>query len=496
MKTLSVKTLVTILVFYAFALSACNEDETIVRNEIKVEKLTAEPGAITIAVGGIRAIQAEVIPLGANQMIYWKSDNPEIAEVANGIIMGISPGNAIVTVMSVEDAAKKAEISVNVVSAPIPVEEISFGVTSPLIVFTHETAQLTPQILPANATNLELLWKNSNPAVATVSETGLITPLSPGTTTLTIYAASNVNISATLTVTVAIYVPVESIELSKSDVDLKIKETYNAVVTILPADASNKNLIWSSSDENVATVVNGVITGVDTGHAVITAVSADNSELKVELDVDVSEAIDPLDVLAAAKGLWEFSDANDIGKASIGADLTPVAASDYITPLDGGKVRVGPTSYFLCNHGIPTSGSGYVTEYTMMFDFAVSTTGKWYVFFQAKPGVNNNASVYIVNDGGFGYNAASSSPFKITTNVWYRLVIVYKGDGINLIYLNGAYIHQFNNGADGTKSLAPEIRLFIDNNGATYQNEMDISTVGIWDRVLSNAEIDALGGAE
>ena len=202
MKTSSIKTLITSALLCVAVLTACDENEGITRKDIRVEKLTATPVIVTVAVGGIRAIQAEITPKGANQMIYWKSANLEIAEVANGIITGISPGNTIITVNSVEDAGKKVEINVTVIPAPVPVEQILFDVTSPLTVYTDETVQLTWQVLPENATNREVLWRSNNPDIAAVSETGLITPVSTGATMLTVYAASNVNRFSTLVITV------------------------------------------------------------------------------------------------------------------------------------------------------------------------------------------------------------------------------------------------------------------------------------------------------
>ena len=499
MKTFS-KVFITGMFFCAAILSACNGDETIDSRSISVTKLTASPVLVTVPVGGLRAIQAEVTPLGANQMIYWKSDNPEIAEVGNGIIIGISPGVTTVTVISVEDANKKAEISVTVVPTAIPVEEISFGVASPLTVYLDEPFQLPLKILPLDATNRELLWKNSNPAVATVSETGLITPLMRGTTTLTILAASNVNITATLNVTVTLrYIALESIKLSAPDIKIRPGETYRATVTYVPADATNKNVSWSSSDEAIATVVNGVVTGVDVGNAVITVVSDAYPGIEAKLNVAVAADPDPFDVLVSAKGLWRFSDPSNIGRATIGQNLTPVLgthASREITPLDGGRVRVGRSSYFVCQHGIPPSKSSYVTEYTMLFDFALPSLAQWRVFYWAKPqlGVHNDGGLYINASNRLGHGSYSTT-FACAVNTYYRLIIVYKGDGFSHLYINGAFIHRFNNYGDDTKSLAPTIWFFTDGSSG-YDIVMDVSTIAIWDRVLTDAEIAALGVAE
>jgi len=202
---------------------------------------------------------------------------------------------------------------------------------------------------------------------------------------------------------------------------------------------------------------------------------------------------DLCDVLASAKGLWRFSDPKHVDKASLGADLTSVVAAGHIIPLEGGKVRVGANSYFSCRHGIPPSANGYVTEYTMLFDFALPTLGQWRVFYQAKPGVENEGALYISTANRIGHGSYSS--FSVLSGVWYRLVVVYKGDGVSHLYIDGAFIHRFSNYGDHTKSLAQEIR-FLSDGHKGYDNEIGISTIAIWDRALSDAEIAALGVTE
>lgn len=122
-------------------------------------------------------------------------------------------------------------------------------------------------VLPENATNKTVNWSSSNNAVATVNNVGVITGVSAGTCTI---AASCGNITANVTVTVN--KPVEQVILNKTDVTIREDETFTFTCTIMPNDASEKKVIWASSDTSVAYVNStGTITGISSGTCIITA---------------------------------------------------------------------------------------------------------------------------------------------------------------------------------------------------------------------------------
>ena len=70
-------------------------------------------------------------------------------------------------------------------------------------------------------------------------------------------------------------VPVTGISLGKSALEVSKGSYAYVYATVTPSNASNKNVIWSSSDESIATVAGGVVTGVDEGTATITATTED-----------------------------------------------------------------------------------------------------------------------------------------------------------------------------------------------------------------------------
>lgn len=73
-------------------------------------------------------------------------------------------------------------------------------------------------------------------------------------------------------------IPVESVTLSEHSLDLYVGDSKSLTATILPENASDKTVTWSSSDDNIVTVNNGVIKGVKQGSATIKAASGDKED--------------------------------------------------------------------------------------------------------------------------------------------------------------------------------------------------------------------------
>ena len=146
------------------------------------------------------------------------------------------------------------------------------GVTLNNAIMTVEigkTGSLTAKVKPDNATNKNVTWSSSDTAVATVDSGGIVTAMKSGTTTITAKAG---NVTATCTVTVP--KEVESVTINEN-LSLKVGENCALSVTILPVDAADKSLKWTSDTTSVATVdENGKVTAVAVGSAKITATSS------------------------------------------------------------------------------------------------------------------------------------------------------------------------------------------------------------------------------
>ena len=134
--------------------------------------------------------------------------------------------------------------------------------------------QITATASPSDVANAALVYESLDPNVATVDESGYVTPVKPGTTTIRVYSPDRY-VYNTLDVTVADAVALDSISLGENFL-LPVGESRQLVPVFTPAETTKQNLIYTSNNEDVATVsVAGLITAVGVGEAVITATNVE-----------------------------------------------------------------------------------------------------------------------------------------------------------------------------------------------------------------------------
>ena len=136
------------------------------------------------------------------------------------------------------------------------------------------TKTLTATVLPENATNKSVSWSSNNTAVATVNN-GVVTAVALGSATITV-TTSDGNKTAICAITVA-PVPVTGVSLNYSLTTRVPGDLFSLTATILPLNATNKALSWSSNDETVATVDNGLVTTKSPGIATIVVTTVDGN---------------------------------------------------------------------------------------------------------------------------------------------------------------------------------------------------------------------------
>ena len=124
---------------------------------------------------------------------------------------------------------------------------------------------------PYDATNKKVTFSSSNPEVATVDDKGNVTATGLGTTVITVTSAENPDVKKEITVTVEKpFVDSTGLELNKETVIIRKGETDKVIVTVKPDDATDKSVIYKSSDESVVKVdEEGNIIAVGEGTAVI-----------------------------------------------------------------------------------------------------------------------------------------------------------------------------------------------------------------------------------
>ena len=257
-----------------------------IKEVISIELSSSE---IILEKNKTKNITCTTLPEDATDRTYtWKSENSDIAVVrvndnGSATILGVNIGQTRILATTNDGSNLTAYCNVSVIEL---VQSISID-KNEINLKTNETAKLEVTILPESATNKSVAWTSSNEAVATVDANGVVTAIALGEAVITATTTDGTNLSATCKVTV---VPTlaETITLDKTEISLEATENATLVATVLPELTTNKSVIWTSSNEAVATVdANGVVTAIAVGEAVITATTTDGSNLSASCKVTV-----------------------------------------------------------------------------------------------------------------------------------------------------------------------------------------------------------------
>ena len=154
---------------------------------------------------------------------------------------------------------------------------------STLSLTTGQNFTLQAMLSPSNATNKEVTWESSDAGVAAVSKDGVVTAQKAGKATIVAKAADESGKYASCVVTVTeAKKEVTGVTLNKSSLNLGVGGSEVLSATVLPADATNKQVTWLSSTPSIATVSqSGVVTGVKEGTTQISVITADGSKTAI-----------------------------------------------------------------------------------------------------------------------------------------------------------------------------------------------------------------------
>ena len=254
-------------------LFACTQEEPA---PIRVESIELDSEELELIEGNSISLVATILPEDAeNQNVIWSSSNKAVASVKDGEVTAVSVGEATITAKS-EDGGKKATCVVTVNPKHIPVSAISLDKTE--VAMNPENKEvLTATIAPENASNKSVLWSSSDESIATVKD-GEVTALKVGEAVITATSEDGGKKATCKVVVSAKHIPVSSVTLDKEKVSLVLEDKMTLTATVTPDNASNKTILWTSSDESIATVKDGEVTALKVGEAVITATSEDGGK--------------------------------------------------------------------------------------------------------------------------------------------------------------------------------------------------------------------------
>lgn len=242
-------------------------------NVVDPTDVTLNKTTDSINVGATDTLTATVVPSDAtNKTVTWSSNNTAVATVSSsGVVTGVSAGTATITAKTSNNITATCDVTVNAVA----VTSITLNkATDTINVGGNDT--LTAAILPSNATDKTVTWSSDNTAVATVSSSGTVTGISIGTATITATTSNNMTDTCAVTVSQSVILPT-SISLNKATDTLLPGATDTLTATILPANATDKSVTWTSSNTSAVTVnSSGVVTAVNAGTSTITAKTSNN----------------------------------------------------------------------------------------------------------------------------------------------------------------------------------------------------------------------------
>lgn len=223
-------------------------------------------------------LRVKISPAAAkNSKIIWTSSKKKVASVTSkGIVRAHKKGTTVITA-SVDGTMKKVSFRLRVINS-IKLKKIR--ITGGKQVYVGKTLQLSTVLSPRNTTDQDIQWSSGNKSVATVDKYGKVTARKKGKVTITALEKSSKK-KATYRITVK-KIPVTGISFAQSNVrSMEVGSKMTLAMYVTPMDATEKKIIWKSSDKTAATVdKNGTVTALRPIECVdITATSADNKNL-------------------------------------------------------------------------------------------------------------------------------------------------------------------------------------------------------------------------
>ena len=259
------------------------------------EQITLNAEEITLYSDCTKQLTATIYPEDADiKDVTWSSSNEWAVTVdENGLVtcLDYSYGEAVITATANDGSGVIATCKVTLKqrlasSVTLSADELSLERTS--------TTLLTSHIIPENADRRNLMWLSSDENVATVnspgvfSSEGFVTAVGVGEAVITAYTVDGSKLTASCKVTVTPKL-VTSVTLDESELTIEKNFTAQLTATVAPDDADDLGLIWTSDNEEVATVdENGLVTAVSVGEANITATAVDGSGVTATCKVTVT----------------------------------------------------------------------------------------------------------------------------------------------------------------------------------------------------------------
>ena len=297
----------------AFILFGCKKEP----KEVEVTAVTISQPTAEMIIGETAQLQVSIVPTNAtDKTVTWTSSNQSVATVSeSGLVTAISEGVASIAAMA---GGISAFCHITVIKGFVEVSSIRLN-TSSLYLVEDEQTTLSATVFPEDATDKSVIWRSSDTSVASV-ESGIVSAHKSGTATIS--AESGKQSAQCIVIVKSKVIPVSEIILNANKLVLMEGQEDELVATVKPDNATDKTVIWTSSDESVAEVdSNGRVYAIKGGATIITATSGEKQAVclvEVQKRIPVSSVTLNKESLTLEKGASE----------TLVAEVSPYDATD------------------------------------------------------------------------------------------------------------------------------------------------------------------------
>ena len=240
-------------------IATCEVTVSVLASGVSLNKNT-----LSLIKGSSETLTATIAPDDTtDKSLTWTTSDANVATVSNGTVTAIGAGTATITVTTANGKTATCEVTVSILASGVSLNKNNLS----LIKGSSET--LTATVAPEDTTDKTVTWTTSNESVATVLN-GTVTAIGVGTVTITVTDSNGHTASCIVTVTVEAL----GVTLDKNSIRINVGETNTLTATVAPADTTDKTVTWTTSDANVATISNGIVTAIGSGNATITVTTA------------------------------------------------------------------------------------------------------------------------------------------------------------------------------------------------------------------------------
>lgn len=223
--------------------------------------------SLTLEQGQKEQLKAVLTPNGSSTTLTWQSMNTAVASVAaDGTVTAVGPGQTYIVATSSEGKLKQCLVTVTKKASGIKLS------TYNLLIGVGEKIKVTATPNPATSTEKKFTWTSKDASIASVNNEGEVTGVAAGSTIILVKTTGG----SVEYLYVTVQDQVKGLKLNHTTRTVTKGKTATLKPVFTPANVSNKNVTWASSDESVATIdKNGKVKGIKGGATIITCISDD-----------------------------------------------------------------------------------------------------------------------------------------------------------------------------------------------------------------------------